>query len=195
MATTTAKRRRRTDSPKKSPKETRLQTALDCALEELKVVHAFLSKVQTHSDVVTEAKRQRSELKESEFQLKEQLQEVRSDIRAVEQIIESSNDGMLAIIEPGPAEFMPLFDRMEKADPKTHGVNSKEWREKPISLLRLSPVASGLLIKCDILFIGQLQDRILDSPEWWKEIGGLTEPIAAAIGDKLSDFVSKGGAQ
>jgi hypothetical protein len=168
---------------------------LENAKQELATMHRFLGKVQTFSDVVTEAKADLEGLKQREFQIKESLQEVREEIRTLKDLINSSNDGMLALLEPGPVEFMPLFDQMEKADPKTHGRNAEAWREKPVSVLRLSPAASHLLTEADIVFIGQLQDRILESPDWWTDVEGMTEPMAAAIADKLTDFAKKGGEQ
>lgn len=171
-----------------------LRRQLDQAKAELTQVHKFFDRLQTFSNIVNTAKQQIGVLKTSEHKLKEQLSEVRSEIRSIENLIDSSNDGMLAVLEPGPSEFLPLFDTMEKADPDTHGVNAVDWREKPISVLRLSPVASNSLIEAGIVFIGQLQDRIIEDPDdWWQGIDGLNEVIAAAIADKLADFVSKGG--
>lgn len=193
MATATAKKRDKTGATTTTEVQ-RLAVELQNAKEELTVVHRFLEKVQTFSDVVTEAKSQLAGLRLREHELKEELSEVRSDIRSIADLIASSNDGMLALIEPGPVEFMPLFDRMEAANPETHGPNAEQWREKPVAVLRLSPAASNLLTEADIVFIGQLQDRILENPEeWWQDVEGLTEPLAAAIADKLADFSSKGG--
>ncbi len=67
--------------------------------------------------------------------------------------------------------------------------NAANWRELPLSSLRLSPASTSLLYKAEILFIGQLQDLVLANPEdWWTCITGLRGPIAAAIADKLADF-------
>jgi len=83
---------------------------------------------------------------------------------------------------------------MAKAEPKKHGTNAAKWRELPLSELKLSPMSTSLLYEAEILFIGQLQDKILAEPEtWWEFIPGLTASIAAAIADKLSDFAKKGG--
>lgn len=162
---------------------------------ELATVHRFLDKVQKFSDVIEEAKTELFHFREEEEELDRRLKNLREKIRVVKDQIACANDGMLAMLEPGPVKFMPLFDKMEKASTAKHGQNASKWRELPVSSLRLSPSATTFLYEAELLFIGQLQDRILESPEtWWEKVSGLTAPIAAAIADKLSDFVSRGGA-
>lgn len=164
------------------------------AKAELATVNRFLEKVQTFSNVVGDAKAELKSLRAEEREAADELAELRDKIKALKVSINITSDGMLALIEPGPMKFMPLFDQMEKASPTKHGTNAAKWRERPISDLRLSPVATTLLYDADILFIGQLQDRVLEDPaDWWQTVEGLTAPIAAAIADKLSDFASKGG--
>lgn len=172
----------------------RLETELEDARQQLGVLTSFLDRLQTFSDVVTEAKNELRKLRAIETEMSTELSELRKKIRSISELVSATNDGMLAVIEPGPSEFMPLFDKMQKADTKKHGKNAAQWREQPISVLRLSPTASAFLIEAEILFIGQLQDVILDDPEtWWEFVPGLTAPIAAAIADKLNDFAGKGG--
>lgn len=181
---------------KKSAGSESLASELEDARAELAVMQRFLDRIQHFSEVVTEAKDQLKILQKEEAELKESLGRVRDDIKSVKELISGSADGMIKLIEPGPVAFLPLFDQMEKADPKTHGKNAAKWREEPVSVLRLSPMSTELLYAAEILFIGQLQDRILEDPqEWWKSVAGLTLSFAAAIADKLSDFASKGGAQ
>jgi hypothetical protein len=171
-----------------------LADQLEAARAELATVHRFLEKIQTFSNVVGDAKTKLKELQAEEREMAQELAELRDDIKSLKESINIAGDGMLALIEPGPMKFMPLFDTMEKASAAKHGTNAGKWRELPITALRLSPVSTGLLYEADILFIGQLQDRILDDPaQWWSEIAGLTAPIAAAIADKLADFSKKGG--
>lgn len=167
---------------------------LEKAKAELATVNRFLQKVQTFSDVVTDAKTQLKTLKEREREIAEHLADCRDRIKWLKDSIDSASDGMLALLEPGPVKFMPLFDQMEKASPTKHGTNAAKWRELPVSVLRLSPVSTSILYEAEILFIGQLQDIILADPaEWWTEIEGLTLSVAAAIADKLADFAKKGG--
>ncbi len=190
MMTSTAERR----APKATTKNADIAQQLADARAELATVHRFLNKVQTFSDVVNDAKSELEKLKADEHKASEQLRELREQIKSLKELISSASDGMLAILEPGPIKFMPLFDQMEKASPAKHGTNAAKWRELPVSALRLSPTSAALLYEAEILFIGQLQDRVLDNPaEWWQSIEGLTAPIAAAIADKLADFAKKGG--
>jgi hypothetical protein len=164
------------------------------ARAELAMVHRFLGKIQQFSDVVADAKAELKELQAEEREVADHLAELRDKIKTLKQGIDCASDGMLQLIEPGPVKFMPLFDQMEKASPTKHGTNAAKWRELPLSALRLSPTSTSLLYEADVLFIGQLQDRVLEDPaEWWQKITGLTAPIAAAIADKLADFAKKGG--
>ena len=161
----------------------------------LGAVEGFLYRVQSFSEVVSEARKTMRELVARRTVLKDELAELSEEIRSCQNLIDSSNFAMLSIIEPGPEKFLPLFDTMEKADPKIHGRNAETWREQPVSVLRLSPAAATALIEAGVVFIGQLQDLVIAGPPdaWWKSINGVTEAAAAAIADKLSDFVSKGG--
>ncbi len=192
MNTDTASKRkpkdnRQTETRTGSDDVERLQT-------ELATVNRFLERIQSFSNVVQDSKAELARLKIDERKMAEELAELRDRIKSVKQSIDTANDGMIALIEPGPVKFMPLFDSMEKANTKKHGTNAAKWRELPVSELRLSPGATSLLYAAEILFIGQLQDRVLADPEnWWTEIEGITAPTAAAIADKLADFVKKGG--
>lgn len=108
--------------------------------------------------------------------------------------IETASNGILAILEPGPMEFMPLFDQMEKPSVSKHGQDAAKWRKDPITVLKLSPMSTAMLYEKELFFIGQLQDVILADPEnWWEQVDGLTKPLAAAIADKLQAFVDNGG--
>lgn len=194
MTTAAAKNRKPQRGTETQTGSNSLVDELENAKAELATVNRFLEKVQTFSDVVGDAKTKLRDLKAEEREVAEQLAELREDIKSLKQSIDIASDGMLALLEPGPLKFMPLFDQMEKASPTKHGTNAAKWRERPVSDLRLSPLATSLLYESDVLFIGQLQDRVLDdSADWWQQIPGLTAPIAAAIADKLSDFARKGG--
>lgn len=188
-----------TATPKKpKPSDQRAATQMATELQnvkaELELVNRFLGKIQTFSDIVGEAKTKLNERRKDEAEIRQELNECRDDIKSLQELIEASNNGIISLIEPGPDKFMPLFDKMEKASPTKHGTNAGKWRERPISILKLSPTATNLLYEAEILFIGQLQDCILKDPAaWWEAIMGLTEPIAAAIADKLNAFAKKGG--
>jgi hypothetical protein len=90
-------------------------------------------------------------------------------------------------------KVLPLFDRMEPADPERHGENAQTWRLKPIAELRLSVKATQFLNDADIVAIGQLQDRVLASAAWWESIDGFTAALAAAVADKLNDYIFRDG--
>lgn len=168
---------------------------LEDAKAELATCRRFLEKVQAFSDIMSELKNDLEELRDEESKYDRKLKDVRERIRDVKDQISSASDGMLAILEPGPVKFMPLFDKMEKASVQKHGPNASKWRELPLTALKLSPTSTSLLYEADVLFIGQLQDRIMDDPnQWWESIPGLTQPIAASVADKLADWVAKGGA-
>ena len=172
----------------------RLSEELAQVREELATVNRFLEKIHVFSVVMSDAKATLKELKEEEREVADHLSEIRDRIKSLKDSISSTSDGMIALIEPGPVKFMPLFDRMEKASPQKHGTNAVKWRELPLSALRLSPTSTSALYEAEILFIGQLQDKVLADPEgWWKDVPGITAPIAAAIADKLTDFSKKGG--
>lgn len=109
---------------------------LEQARNELVTVHRFLEKVQTFSNVVGDAKAELYTLRQQEREDSEKLADLRDRIKHLKQSIESASDGMIALIEPGPMKFMPLFDQMEKASTKKHGTNAAKWRELPLSELR-----------------------------------------------------------
>ena len=183
MATATPTKKRSSAKSSSGNSETvRLQSELDKVKAELKNVHGFLDEIQKFSDVVYTAKQKLKFAKKTEFDLSGELSEVRAEIRSLKELIDSANDGMLAIVEPGPAQFLPLFDRMEKPDVKKHGSpNAAELRERPIAVLRISPLATNVLLDADIVFVGQLQDLIVADPDdWWEEIDGMSDAIAAA---------------
>jgi hypothetical protein len=171
-----------------------VEDQLEAAKAELATVNRFMEKVQQFSNLVGDAKATLKRLQAEEREEAEKLADLRDQIKAIKDTINCASDGMIQLIEPGPLKFMPLFDQMAKAEPKKHGTNAAKWRELPLSELKLSPMSTSLLYEAEILFIGQLQDKILAEPEtWWEFIPGLTASIAAAIADKLSDFAKKGG--
>lgn len=173
----------------------RLRAELAETKQTLATVTLFLDQVQNFSEVVSKARAELKDLTNRRSILKDELSELNEEIRSCQNLIDSSNDAMLSVIEPGPAKFLPLFDRMEPADVVAHGEGAEQWREKPVSVLRLSPMASTALIEAGVVFVGQLQDLILAGPadSWWKSTPGLTDAMAAAIADKLNAFAMKGG--
>lgn len=139
----------------------------------------------------------RQELEISEQQqvtiaAKERYESAKDELAQARDARDGTKHALFMFLKPGPAEIMPLFDRMEPADEEKHGEHSSEWRREPISALRLSLIATNLLTAADILFVGQLQDRMQAKPEAWaEEIEGLTAPMALAIADRLNDFIAE----
>lgn len=118
-------------------------------------------------------------------------EDAKEHLRQLEQVREGAKHGLYRFLSPksGKFQFMPLFDRMEQTDEVVHGKNSTTWRSEPIAALKLSLPALQTLADADIVLVGQLQDRILESPDWWKTLSPLNAGQAAAIVDRLNDFV------
>lgn len=107
--------------------------------------------------------------------------------------LENSRDGakhsLYRFLNPKNMEVFPLLDTMEPADEEKHGKNSDEWRKDPIGALKLSLPSLQALMECDIVMVGQLQDRVMADREWWKQIPNLNAGSASAICDRLNDFI------
>lgn len=141
--------------------------------------------------------REAGELKDAELavaETKAAYESAKAQAQSIRDAIAGTKDALFRFLEPGAVDFLPLFDRMEPADKKKHGEHAAEWRKDPISALKLSPIANKLLIDAEIILVGQLQDMVLAAPgEWWERIDGLTASVAAAIADKLNDFIFRDG--
>jgi hypothetical protein len=133
-----------------------------------------------------------AEAQQATYAAKEKYEAAKDELAAAREARDGTKHTLFMYLRPGPAEIMPLFDRMESADEEKHGAHANEWRKEPISALRLSLVATNLLTAADVMFVGQLQDRVQAMPhDWWENIGGLTAPMALAIGDRLNDFIAE----
>lgn len=155
---------------------------------------AFFADINSFIDLVKNDRLQLSAAVAREAELKEEYDAARAATRAIRDSISGSKDALFRLVEPGATKFMPLFDRMEPADPEKHGEHSVEWRKDPVTALRLSPIATEALIQADIVCVGQLQDAVMNNPDtWWEKFDGLTSAIAAAIADKLNDFIFRDG--
>lgn len=131
-----------------------------------------------------------------EAKAKEAYTAARDEVKALRASITGAKDALFRLVEPGVDKFLPLFDRMEPADPALHGEGAEEWRRDPISALRLSPIATQILIDADIVCVGQLQDVIMADGQDWadaEKFDGLTDAVAAAIVDKLNDYIFRSG--
>lgn len=139
--------------------------------------------------------RQDSEIGEAQaamYAAKEKYETARDELTQARESRDGTKHALFMFLKPGPSEILPLFDRMEPADEEKHGAHSDEWRKEPVAALRLSLIATNLLAAADVLFVGQLQDRVQAKPDAWHEqIEGLTAPMAAAVADKLNDFIAE----
>lgn len=185
MAKRTAKRNAKTTDPEK------LRALVDQYEQVFDEVQHFIDLIHTQDTEIKSAS-------EAMYAAKDEFERTKKEIHDSQEARDGTKHALFMFLKPGPAEILPLFDRMEPANEKKHGEGSSEWRKEPISALTLSLVATNLLTAADVIFVGQLQDRIqaddaatnLDAA-WWEAIEGLTAPMAAAIADRLSDFIAE----
>jgi hypothetical protein len=179
---------------KKQPKRTKTKRPSD--VETLQTLvdqyEQVFDEVQTYIDLIRNQDNEISERTKVYYEAKEKSDKARGDLDASRDALAGTKHALFMFLRPGRAEILPLFDRMEKADEEKHGKHSDEWRKEPISALRLSLVATNVLTAADVLLVGQLQDRVqADANAWFEKIEGLTPPMAAAIADKLNDFIAE----
>lgn len=137
-----------------------------------------------------------SERRKACFEAKGKYEAAKDELQSACEARDGTKHSLFVFLRPGPADILPLFDRMEPADEEKHGAHSDEWRKEPVAALRLSLVATNVLTAADVIFVGQLQDRVQAEPgDWWEKIEGLTAPMAAAIADKLNDFITEHSAK
>lgn len=120
---------------------------------------------------------------------KTRLEDAKVRLRELEEIRDGAKHNLYRFLSPSDGQFLPLFDRMEEADEAIHGENAKEWRKEPVSTLGLSLISIQSLNDAGIVLVGQLQDRVMASEDWWRSITGLTAGSSAAIVDRLNDFI------
>ncbi len=134
-----------------------------------------------------------SDIDKAEADLREELLgQAKDELAAARDARDGTKHALFMYLKPGPTEIMPLFDRMEKADEEKHGANAKEWRTESVSALRLSIAATQILTAADVMFVGQLQDRMQEDPEtWWEKIEGLSQAMALAVADRLNEFIEE----
>lgn len=185
---TTTKKPKNRPTPKakkKDPQETIKQLH-----EQILTYESFLGELKIFVDLVGSERATLAVVRSKEVEAEEQLNEIRDHRKQLEASITGAKDSLFRLVSPGIKEYMPLFDRIEPTDEDKHGTNADEWRTSPISVLRLSPVATEVLNEADLVVVGQLQDRILAAPEnWFEDVAGMTGPMAAAVADKLTKFI------
>lgn len=167
------------------------ETQTDTLLKQLAAYEQVFDEVQKFTDLIRTQDGEVGTAQLAMLEAKGAYERAKDELQAAKEARDGTKHSLFVFLRPGPAEILPLFDRMDPADEEKHGHNSDEWRKEPLSALRLSLAATSFLTAADVIFVGQLQDRLQADPDgWWEQIDGLTSPTAAAIADKLADFIS-----
>jgi len=179
-----------TKAVKKRPKRTVKkisdpEEALARYEEVFQEIARFVAVIESSVEELTEAEAEVAEAKAA-------YEAARDEVNRIKELRDGAKHGLFRYLAPrNGGEILPLFDRMEKADEERHGENSTEWRKEPIAALKLSLPSLVALNEADIMFVGQLQDSVLNDPEeWWHAIPGLTFGQSAAIVDRLNEFIA-----
>jgi len=174
---------------KRKPKRSKDPEALEKLIDQYEQV---FGEVAQFIELIGRQEAEISERQQVVYETKDRFEDAKRELSAAQDARDGTKHALFIFLKPGPAEILPLFDRMEPADEEKHGAHSDEWRKEPISALRLSLVATNLLTAADVLFVGQLQDRVqAAADDWWEKIEGFTNPIALAIADRLNDFIAE----
>ena len=126
-----------TRTPGKDPVRTGTDD-VETLKKELAKYQALFGEVNSFLDFVRD---QKSALKEAiarTAQCKEAYDAARREESEIRDVIGGAKDSLVRILEPGVAEFFPLFDRMEKPNEEKHGARAEEWRKEPVAALRLT---------------------------------------------------------
>lgn len=188
MATAAPAKRKSVKRPSNKPSSAVKAKADDLAAE-LQRYQSVFGEIGRFVDTIRETETELQEANEILAQLKEQYEAAREKVRELESYKEGARLGLLRYVSRGD-EILPLFDQMEPTDEEVHGANSTEWRSEPIAALRLSLPSQIALQDAEIMLVGQLQDRVMAQPDkWWEKVAGINVGIAAAIVDRLNDFI------
>ena len=173
------------------PRKARSKSSdVESQLAQLAKYEAFFAELTSFTDFINETRIQLRDALAAEAEAKHAFEAARDKRHCLENALSGAKDSVYHLVAPGVQEYLPLLDRMEPADPKKHGAKSAQWRTEPIVALGLSPNATRCLVEVDIVVVGQLQDRVLASPEdWYLAVDGMTLAVAAAVVDQLNDFI------
>ncbi len=171
----------------KGKKATSVNQDRDAALKKYEELFEQLTRF-THSITSYEEVIQSARLDVEEAKLA--YDEAKDKLRELENARDGAKHSLYRFLSPKNGEIMPLFDTMEEPDEEVHGKNCTEWRKEPIAALKISLPSINALTDADIVMVGQLQDRVLESPKsWWDSVPPLNAGTAAAIVDRLNDFI------
>lgn len=157
----------------------------------LKRYEEIFENITCFMDAIDNSKTEIDTAREAVSLAKDKYDDAKTELKKLEDIQEGNRHALEGYLHPKNGQIMPLFDRMEPADEKVHGVNSDEWRKEPVAALKLSLLSIKALTDFDIVLVGQLQDLVLaDSYDWWAKVPGLTLGSSAAIVDRLNEFIN-----
>lgn len=161
--------------------------------EALERYNEIFGEIQRFVAVIESSESELSEARAAAAEAKADYEAAKDEVKRIEDLRDGAKHGLFRYLAPRDGgRILPLFDRMEKADEDLHGANATEWRKEPIAALKLSLPSLVALNDAEIMFVGQLQDRVLAAPtEWWESIPGLIYGTAQAIVDRLNDFIAE----
>ncbi|MEM9825200.1 MAG: hypothetical protein AAF958_01365 [Planctomycetota bacterium] len=182
---------------KKAAKKKRATTRKVPDVEALQRYETLFGELMRFVEVIEESETELADAQRDVVDLKSKYDAARDRVREIKELRDGAERGLFRYLRPADgSEVLPLFDRMEPASEERHGVNSDEWRSRPVAALKLSLPAQVALTDVGILMVGQLQDRVLDDAEsWYEKLEGVTAGMAAAIVDRLNEFIFDEGAK
>lgn len=155
-------------------------------------VKAYVEEIDRFAALMREQKGEIEELQKEVDIARQVLGDATAALREAKATEDTTFRLLRAFVIGGCGDILPLFDTMAAADESIHGEHSTEWRKEPIVAIGLSSPAANALVAADIVLVGQLQDRVLrDGLEWATEIDGISDGMAQAIEEMLTEFVNK----
>jgi hypothetical protein len=173
-------------------REKKQTSEIDALKLQLAAYESVFAEVQHFTDLIRRQDGEVGKANTAMLEAREKYDAAKAELNDAKEARDGTKHALFMFLRPGPTEILPLFDRMEPADEEKHGTGSTQWRQEPVTALRLSLMATNLLTAADLIFVGQLQDKIQEDPDaWWEQIEALTAAQAAAIADKLADFIKE----
>lgn len=186
MATAAPPRR-----PSRKQAEPQNDDEFENKLTELERYQSVFGEITRFVDVIRQGEKELEEAKLELAQAKAAMEAAKDRVTEINDYRDAAKHGLLRYLDRGK-EILPLFDQMDPSDDEVHGEHSTEWRSEPVTALKLSLTSQIALSEAEIMLVGQLQDRVLQEPQrWWEKVPGLSLGIAAAIVDRLNDFISE----
>lgn len=184
------KRSSKKDKTGTDDKSAETEQHFESSTEELELYRGVMARVGAMTAEIELAKKDLELADEAKVEAEAAYDAAKNRVTEARSRVQGAERTLLRFMNPTDGEWHPLFDSMEPADEEKHGKGSDKWRQDPISALKLSLAAAQALIDAEILFVGQLQDRVIrDGNTWWTHVYGLSLAVAAAITDKLNDFI------